>query len=117
MYFTYWIDVYLKSPECNNYLPTNSHARWIFCLLSRIDDYISADDMNLLRNLARACLALLKQIKQKEYLPLSTPPSSKIHESSCWIVIALVADNWKQRDLWMDAEDILKYLEISRISS
>lgn len=113
MYFTYWIDVYLKSPECNNYLPTQSHARWIFCLLSRIDDYISADDMNLLRNLARACLSLLKQIKQKENPPLSTLPSRKIHESSCWIVVALVADNWKQRDLWMDAEDILKYLEMS----
>lgn len=116
MYFTYWINIYLKTPEPNDYLPTESHARWIFCLLSRIDDYISADDMNLLRNLARSCLALLKQIKQKENPSLSTPsssPSRKIRESSCWIVIALVADNWKQRDLWMDAEDSLKYLQIS----
>jgi len=108
MYFTYWINVYLKAPESNNYLPTESHARWIFSLLSRIDDFISADDMNLLRNLARACLALLEQIKQKGNPQLSasnSSPSGKMHESSCWIIITLVADNWKQRDLWMDAED------------
>ena len=68
--------------------------------------------MNLLRNLARACLALLKQIKQMGNPPIFTS-SRKIHESSCWIVIALVADNWKQRDLWTDAEDTLRYLQVS----
>jgi len=106
MYFTYWINVYLESPEeSNRYLPTESHARWMFCLLSRVDDYISADDMNLLRNLARACLSLIKQIKRNA---TQSSPSRKICEPSCWIVVTLVADIWKQRDLWMDAEGVLR---------
>ncbi|KAF8165513.1 hypothetical protein B0H34DRAFT_671336 [Crassisporium funariophilum] len=109
MYFTHWINVHLQAPNHSS-LPTESHARWILSLLSRIDDYISADDMNLLRNLARACLGLLREIKQKHnssstYLgPLGLKPMG---ETSCWIIITAVAGVWKQHDLWMDAEAML----------
>lgn len=85
-------------------MPTDTHAKWIFTLLSRIDDFISPDDMNLLRNLARACIGLLKHMKKHE-IPVDPRMMS---ETSCWIVISTVAEVWKQRDLWMDAEHALR---------
>ncbi|KJA29872.1 hypothetical protein HYPSUDRAFT_126273 [Hypholoma sublateritium FD-334 SS-4] len=104
MYFTHWINHYLSSPGSEAYLPTDSHARWVFCLLSRIDDFISPDDMNLLRNLARACIALLKYIKKQE----TSLDSSLMSEPSCWILVSTVAEIWKQKDLWLDAEHALR---------
>ena len=108
MYFTHWINLHLHVSD-SSYFPTESHARWIFSLLSRVDDYISADDMHLLRNLARACLGLLKQLKCERSLPQSDAAAGKMmRESSCWIIITAIATVWKQRDLWMDAEDSLR---------
>ena len=66
MYFTYWINQYLETAERPNtaagnpYTPLESHARWIFSLLARVDSYCSADDMNGLRSLVRACLAFIR---------------------------------------------------------
>ena len=107
MYFTHWIQLYLKAPELDNHVPTESHARWIFALLSRIDEQIPADDMNLLRNLARACLGLLKVIKQRQKTVDRDHNSARMGETSCWFIVTIVADIWKQRDLWMDAETLL----------
>jgi Survival motor neuron (SMN) interacting protein 1 (SIP1) len=71
--------------------------------------------MHLLRNLARACLGLLKELKQEQPLPQSDAASAsspasqgKMRESSCWIIITTIATVWKQRDLWIDAEDLLR---------
>ncbi|PPQ77419.1 hypothetical protein CVT25_011001 [Psilocybe cyanescens] len=114
MYFTHWINVYLKTPESQAHLPTECHARWIFALLSRIDDFISSDDIHLLRKLARACLALLEHVNQQQQSPSwhrQLASSKKISETACWIIITTIAGVWKQRDLWMDAEDILKKLQ------
>ncbi|KAH9482756.1 hypothetical protein JR316_0004856 [Psilocybe cubensis] len=110
MYFTHWINLYLKEPEPQQHLPTECHARWIFVLLSRIDDFISSDDLHLLRNLARACLALLGHIKKQQQTSSCKPPSKRMGENACWIIITTIAGVWKQRDLWMDAESILKKL-------
>lgn len=107
MYFTHWIQLHLKAPELDNHLPTESHARWIFALLSRIDEHISADDMSLLRNLARACLGLLKVIKRRQKSVDGERNSAGMGETSCWLIVTTVADIWKQRDLWMDAETML----------
>ncbi|KAJ3518077.1 hypothetical protein NLJ89_g95 [Agrocybe chaxingu] len=111
MYFAHWIQQHLNAPESSVYLPLESHARWMFALLSRINDYISADDMNLLRNLARACLALLKAIKREQKTRSSQTiqlcTEGKMGETSCWIIITTVAEIWKQRDIWIDAHDML----------
>ncbi|PPQ65933.1 hypothetical protein CVT26_010695 [Gymnopilus dilepis] len=114
MYFTHWINLYIKAPDRSPHLPTESHARWIFSLLSRIDEHVSADDMNLLRNLARSCIALLKIIKQQQasLSQNSTRQShNKMKEASCWIIITAIVSTWKQRDLWMDAEDMIRRLD------
>jgi len=108
MYFTHWIQLYLKNPEVGDHVLTESHARWIFALLSRVEEHVSADDMNLLRNLARACFGLLKDVRGRSMTSLS---SQRMGELSCWLVVTIVADVWKQRDLWIDAESILANTE------
>ncbi|KAK0490796.1 hypothetical protein IW261DRAFT_1601581 [Armillaria novae-zelandiae] len=106
MYFTHWINLHLddeRSPPFPRLAEV--HAQWIFFLLTRVDDYISADDMSSLRNLARACLALLKILLHEEQE--ARPNGSSIGKSSCWIIISTVAGIWGQQDLWMDAEGML----------
>ncbi|KAF5388052.1 hypothetical protein D9615_000568 [Tricholomella constricta] len=116
MYFTHWINIHLQRPDPFS-RPIETHARWIFVLLSKVEDPISADDMSLLRNLARACIALLKELLQTQVShskaeKTSSPDSCAGYMSvrSCWIIISTVAGVWAQRDLWMDAEDMLKSL-------
>ncbi|KAG5651382.1 hypothetical protein H0H81_008881 [Sphagnurus paluster] len=116
MYFTHWINLHLQRPDPSS-RPIETHARWIFALLSKIDDQLSADDMSLLRNLARACIALLKELLQNQTpsIKVENPATLDRHggymsSRSCWIILSAVAGVWAQRDLWNDAEDMLKSL-------
>ncbi|KII94944.1 hypothetical protein PLICRDRAFT_96767 [Plicaturopsis crispa FD-325 SS-3] len=114
MYFTHWINLHLRQPDPPSSCLTETHARWIFVLLSRIEEHITADDMSLLRDLARACLALLKEHRQRQSkaadeTAVTSPDAavSDMSERSCWIIISAVVEVWGQRDLWMDAESSL----------
>lgn len=125
MYFVHWINVQLMQPDTSAFRMTETHARWIFVLLSRVEDHISADDTSLLRNLARASLALLKDMIGKRAIHTDPPSTSTatreeniggdeicISERSCWIIVTAVTGIWGQRDLWMDAEDMLARLSV-----
>ena len=105
MYFVYWFNLYLDGPQGHIYQPTESHARWMFALLTRIDDRISGDDIALLRSLVRVCIAILKRSRGQRLVPSG---KDAIRERSCWIIISTVVDMWEQRDLWMGAEEMLK---------
>ena len=62
-YFTHWFNLHLErknDPSSKDYLPLESHARWIFALLTRVDSWCTADEMSGLRALTRACLSLLR---------------------------------------------------------
>lgn len=118
MYFTHWINVHLAQPDLSSSRMSEVHARWIFVLLSRVDDYITADDISLLRNLARASLALLKELMQKKHLHDAEQVSKvsqdeeeyddlNMSERSCWILITAIAGVWGQKDLWMDVDTML----------
>lgn len=114
MYFTFWIHRYLREPDFPNFQMTDTHARWICSLLLRVDIYISADDMNLLRNLARACFAFTKiaiserprsicsEVKRSAGPMRATQPMG---EQACWLIVSGIVGIWGQKDLWMDAED------------
>lgn len=116
MYFTHWINVHLEKSQMSEM--SESHARWIFALLSRVDDFISADDMSLLRSLARACISRLKEMVRcrttsggaAELQVLTLGSSDHMGERSCWIIISVIVGVWGQRDLWMDAEEALSGL-------
>ncbi|KAG5732040.1 hypothetical protein E4T56_gene18750 [Termitomyces sp. T112] len=109
MYFAHWINVHLQRPHASSQ-PLETHARWIFALLTKVDDYVSADDMNLLRTLARACIALLKELYQTNSQSLDKN-TGYMSVRSCWIIVSTIAGVWAQRDLWIDAEDMLRSLE------
>ncbi|KAL0565201.1 hypothetical protein V5O48_016828 [Marasmius crinis-equi] len=123
MYFTHWINVYLQGRTSEPPSPPlrQAHAQWIFALLTRVGEFISADDMNLLRNLSRACFSLLKALVTEARQPeiddgssskTSTDGDSEMDQTSCWMIIAIVVGIWKQRDLWMDAEDMLRGINV-----
>jgi len=107
MYFVYWFNLYLDGPQGQIHQPTECHARWIFSLMARVDDRISGDDIALLRSLVRVCIAILKALRK---LPENRDGKDTMRERSCWIIISTVVDIWEQRDLWMDAEEMLKDL-------
>ncbi|KAJ7094580.1 hypothetical protein B0H15DRAFT_946980 [Mycena belliarum] len=106
MYFTHWTNLHLQPEKV--YRVTQTHARWIFFLLSRVDDYISADEMHLLRNLTRAFLALLGDLTRPKAEAARAVPDD-INPASCWLIISAVVGIWGQRDLWMDAEDTIRH--------
>lgn len=80
----------------------DNDAKWIFCLLARLDEGLSGEQISTLRELARACVSLLL-----ESLKGTRFESSSVERlngrDSCWMVIAAVARGWGQRDLWEDA--------------
>ena len=118
MYFGHWINLYLQQPDPPS-RPLEAHARWIFALLSKVEDHVSADDMSMLRNLARACLGLLRESIQARTSTAGIPTANLgdrkeenlfMSEQSCWIIVCTITRVWAQRDLWTDAEDMLKSL-------
>ncbi|KIY49396.1 hypothetical protein FISHEDRAFT_65391 [Fistulina hepatica ATCC 64428] len=111
MYFAHWMNLNLQSANPSFYAMQGTHARWIFALLARVDDTISGDDISHLRNLARACISMLKvQVAARCDLHVLLAPVSEDHlgEHACWIILSLIVGVWCQRDLWMDMEDALR---------
>jgi hypothetical protein len=118
MYFTHWISVHLRDPVSPSSRMTETHARWIFSLLTRVDDHLTANDTSLLRNLARACLDLIKDLLSTSP-PTSEPTGASeqdipaMSEQSCWMNFAAIAGVWGQHDLWSEAECVLSGLEVA----
>lgn len=101
MYFEHWISRHLDKAAPDKRI-TNVHTRWMFALLSQVDEHVFPDDMSLLRQLARSILALLKkQIQGK-----ARDGPEEISKSDCWIIFTVIARVWAQHDLWVDAEDV-----------
>ena len=116
-YFIHWIEA---DPERARL--TETHARWMFTLLTRIGDFVSSDDMNLLRNFVRACISLLGTLMQRrvssdgreeyEKLCFTQTGATSISEQSCWMITSIAIGVWAQRDLWDDVETTLRGISI-----
>ena len=123
MYFAHWINLSLEEPFPRERAITETHGRWMFALLSRVDDYLTADEMSTLRSLARGCMDLIKHRLQQQRADGAAPDVEAdvddvtIAETSCWLVISAVIGLWGQRDLWQDAESMLATVEISSVAS
>lgn len=105
MYFVHWINLHLQNVDDVSMAITNSHARWILSLLAKVEDTVSADEMSLLRNLARACLGILQT--RRDLSAGRVEPAEAMSDASCWMVFTAVAGVWGQKDLWADAEAAL----------
>ena len=122
MYFAHWINLSLEEPFPRERAITETHGRWMFALLSRVDDYLSADEMSTLRSLARGCMGLIKDRLQRRANRAAPNVEAdvgdvRIAETSCWLVIAAVVGLWGQRDLWQDAESMLADVDMSSVAS
>ncbi|KAG1752609.1 uncharacterized protein EDB91DRAFT_1293459 [Suillus paluster] len=109
MYFAHWMNIHLQHPADPTFAILESHARWMFALLAKVEDFISADDMSQLRSLARVCLELLVRRQKAGEAGVPDNMSSKIGmaETSCWMIFTAVSGIWGQSDLWRDAETVL----------
>ncbi|KAI6130371.1 survival motor neuron interacting protein 1-domain-containing protein [Pisolithus croceorrhizus] len=105
MYFAHWINLHLQNIDDASKAITDSHARWILSLLAKVEDTVSADEMSLLRNLARACLGILQT--RRNLSAGRVEAAEAITDASCWMVFTAVAGVWGQKDLWTDAETAL----------
>ncbi|EKM59252.1 uncharacterized protein PHACADRAFT_136695 [Phanerochaete carnosa HHB-10118-sp] len=114
MYFAHWINLYLEEPVPRVCMITETHARWMFALLSWVDDYLSADEMSTLRSLARGCIGLIgdRLGRPKSDVGPEDTEDAAIAETSCWLIIAAVTGLWGQYDLWQDAESMLADSEL-----
>ncbi|KLO18065.1 hypothetical protein SCHPADRAFT_820397 [Schizopora paradoxa] len=110
MYFTYWIDMHLKQEHPRSSHLSRTHARWMFALLSRVDAQLSSDEMSQLRNLARSCFALIRDLRRnpQDYEASEFTTEEPVDEKACWLIVTAVLEFWVQRDLWMDAENLLR---------
>ncbi|KIP10679.1 hypothetical protein PHLGIDRAFT_100801 [Phlebiopsis gigantea 11061_1 CR5-6] len=122
MYFAHWISLSLEKPYPRESAITETHGRWMFALLSRVDDYLSADEMSTLRSLARGCMDLIKHRLQPRIDGAAPDVEAdvsdvRITEASCWLVISAIIGLWGQRDLWQDAEAMLADVDISSVAS
>ncbi|KAI0751527.1 hypothetical protein C8Q80DRAFT_1157788 [Daedaleopsis nitida] len=117
MYFGHWINVRLEEGSLPHTDLKQSHARWIFTLLSRVDDWLSGDETSLLRTLARGCMGLIVEQRRRRLAGRevaggeTVEGSTDIDERSCWMIITAIAGLWGQSDLWMDAESMLSQVE------
>ncbi|KAG8845703.1 hypothetical protein FRB96_002297 [Tulasnella sp. 330] len=110
MFFTFWINTRLDRLRTDNdhsYNPLalcDNDAKWIFCLLARLDEALAGEQISTLRELARACLSLLlESLKGANAETIQKSVERQTGRDSCWMVIAAVAKGWGQRDLWEDA--------------
>ena len=107
MYFAHWINVYLEQPDSASPTISAVHLRWVFSLLSKVDDYLSGDEISQLRTLARACISLIKFRLQRESALPVIEEDDPVRIGACWMVITIVTGFWGQSDLWSDAERTL----------
>ncbi|TFK92826.1 hypothetical protein K466DRAFT_538980 [Polyporus arcularius HHB13444] len=115
MYFGHWIDRRLEEGSLPYTDITQSHGRWIFSLLSRVDDWISGDETSLLRGLARGCMGLMAESRRRPVPADATKTGDAtelIDERSCWMIITAITGLWGQTDLWADAESMLSSVEL-----
>ncbi len=80
-------------------------SRWIWCILVVVELHLSGEEVHILRELARACLDIIStSIKDGA-------PSGD--QGPWWMIFTSVVDIWGQKDLWHDAERIIRSLPIS----
>jgi hypothetical protein len=80
-------------------------AQWIFSLLSVLDELLTSSEISILRSLARTCLDIADTTSAwiARHEGKATKEREEIWKeciASCWMVVAIIWEVWKQRDLW-----------------
>ncbi|KZW04237.1 hypothetical protein EXIGLDRAFT_828151 [Exidia glandulosa HHB12029] len=107
-YYKHWVE----RAAARELMLRPAHGRWMFALLAHIDEQLLADEMSILRQVAKACISLLKvDLDQGEEADSAdegeASDSTGIGRSACWLVVGAVALGFAQRDLWDEAANVL----------
>ncbi|KAF8743333.1 Survival motor neuron (SMN) interacting protein 1, partial [Rhizoctonia solani] len=132
MFVAYWIrrsldySPSLKIPPTRPLHFPKHHQQWTFSLLAHLDTGLRSEEISHLRELARACIAVVREDLEGEgpaIVDQSTvggrdereeEKGKYSHLTGVWMVIAAIASIWGQRDMWQNAEEALADLVLVR---
>ncbi len=102
--------MHLKQEHPRSSHLSQTHVRWMFALLSQVDSQLCSDEMSQLRNVARSCMALIKDLRRNplDYEASEFTTEEPVDEKACWLIVTAILEFWVQRDLWMDAENSIR---------
>ena len=83
-------------------------SQWLFSLLAVLNEFLASFDISTLRDLARICLEiaavthnmLVKYSKRTSEQARAVLEQYRESIAGCWMVVSVVYEVWKQRDLW-----------------
>lgn len=93
-------------------LPSAHEAHWMLSLLTRLEQVLDGDDLATLRQLARTLRSLAERSHEVSVDGRAAPGTGRSMQqrmadedeaegrARCWMIVAAVADVWKQGDLW-----------------
>ena len=77
-------------------------SQWIFSLLSGIDSVLTSEDVYTLRELSKTCLKAIRLLPDLHKGKEGAEQELEDQLTGLWMIVAVVADVWGQRDLWDD---------------
>ncbi|KAL5636607.1 hypothetical protein ACGC1H_000532 [Rhizoctonia solani] len=118
MFVAHWIRRSLDHAPPPKPRPTHfpkHHQQWTFSLLAQLDTALRSDEISHLRELARACIAVIKEDLVGEGPVVvdqdavggegSNDKVKYTHLTGTWMIVAAIASIWGQRDMWQNAEE------------
>ncbi|CAE6522728.1 unnamed protein product [Rhizoctonia solani] len=95
------------------------HQQWTFSLLAHLDTGLRSEEISHLRELARACIAVVREdlesggpvVVEQDVVGGNGEGRGEegkyAHLTGTWMIIAAIAAVWGQRDMWQNAEEAL----------
>ncbi|CCO31890.1 hypothetical protein BN14_05941 [Rhizoctonia solani AG-1 IB] len=132
MFLAYWMRRSLDYSPSLTIPPTRPlhfpkhHQQWTFSLLAHLDTGLRSEEISHLRELARACIAVVREDLEGEgpivvdQNPVGEQGERKLSEGKyshligVWMVVGAIASIWGQRDMWQNAEEALADLVLVR---
>ncbi len=65
----------------------------MFALLSQVDSQLCSDEMSQLRNVARSCMALIKDLRRNplDYEASEFTTEEPVDEKACWLIVTAIS--------------------------
>ncbi|KAJ1309022.1 hypothetical protein OPQ81_004703 [Rhizoctonia solani] len=91
------------------------HQQWTFSLLAHLDTGLRSEEISHLRELARACIAVIREdlesdgptIVDQDAVGGNGREGKYTHLTGTWMIVGAIASIWGQRDMWQNAEEVL----------
>ncbi|CAE7233434.1 unnamed protein product [Rhizoctonia solani] len=124
MFMAHWIRRSLEHAPLPNPRPCHfpkHHQQWTFSWLAHLDSGLRSEEISHLRELARACIAVIREDLEGEGPVvvdqdavggrggngIQGESAKYTHLAGTWMIVAAIASIWGQRDMWQNAEETL----------